>query len=649
MGRYHLVERLAVGGMAEVFLACERGGEHSLDRLVVIKRILPHLAEKPHFVDMFLHEARIAARINHPNVVEIHELGESGGFPFIAMEYVAGSTLKQLVRAAGQAGILLPVDAVIHLLLQACAGAHAAHELTDAQGRPYHLVHRDLTPHNLMVTDQAHVKLLDFGIAKAAFGAEATRTGMLKGKISYMSPEQCRQETLDRRSDVFALGIVAWELLAGRKPFAGRSELATMQAIVTGDLPHLRQARPDVPEPVAAAIHRALALSPDQRYDTADAMRRELRDVARLSDLHLDEDRTGQLVRQLLGRAHEARRTQVDTALERTLLSLSAVEPAPLSTTLPAVTGSQAPTRTVAPQQLAALSVGLLLFAGIGSALALGLIVAVYAAVSSGPRLVGDPLVVAVAPTLDPEVLADEHEPIRLYLERSLKRPVHLAIASSYEAAADRVLDGEVPYALLPDGVLERALSENPDLDLLAVKVVDGSTTTDGYLVVPRTSDARSLEDLRDQVVCYPDRDSRTGHVLPRKLMREQGFDPDGDFGSHISGNHDQVLRDLIAGVCAAGGTFSGNYNTADQRGIPTARLRILQITGTTPHDAVVAGPAAEPEPTAALRRALLAFDPQRDAGVPRVGDSERITGFAPPPVIRPEPDEAQPDPETVR
>src|SRR5690606_17320406 len=123
--------------------------------------------------------------------------------------------------------------------------------------------------------------------------------------------EQCRQETLDRRSDVFALGIVAWELLAGRKPFAGRSELATMQAIVTGDLPHLRQVRPDVPEPVAAAIHRALALSPDQRYDTADAMRRELRDVARLSDLHLDEDRTGQLVRRLLGRAHDARRTQV--------------------------------------------------------------------------------------------------------------------------------------------------------------------------------------------------------------------------------------------------------------------------------------------------------------------------------------------------
>ncbi len=167
VGRYQLVERLAVGGMAEVFLACERGNL-ALDRLLVIKRILPHLAQDHAFVEMFLNEARIAARIQHPNVVQIYELGESGGFPYIAMEYVPGSTLKHLVKAANHAGERLPVQVVVELISQACAGAHAAHELRDPGGHPYGLVHRDLTPHNLMVTDSGHVKLLDFGIAKAS-------------------------------------------------------------------------------------------------------------------------------------------------------------------------------------------------------------------------------------------------------------------------------------------------------------------------------------------------------------------------------------------------------------------------------------------------------------------------------------------------
>ena len=137
VGRYQLVERLAVGGMAEVYLACERAGPHSLQRLVVIKRILPHLAEDKEFVAMFLHEAQVAAQINHPNVVQIYELGESGGYPFIAMEYVQGSTLKELLRAATEAEVRLPQDVVLYLITQACAGAHAAHELKDSKGRPY--------------------------------------------------------------------------------------------------------------------------------------------------------------------------------------------------------------------------------------------------------------------------------------------------------------------------------------------------------------------------------------------------------------------------------------------------------------------------------------------------------------------------------
>ncbi|MCA9568965.1 MAG: protein kinase, partial [Myxococcales bacterium] len=301
VGRYHLVERLAVGGMAEVFLACERG-THALDRLLVIKRILPHLAENEVFVQMFMSEARLAARINHPNVVQIYELGESGGYPFIAMEYVSGSSLKELISAARAAGTRLPVGAVVHLMAQACAGTHAAHELKAPNGQLLNLVHRDLSPHNLMVTDQGHVKLLDFGIAKAEQGMDTTRTGMLKGKVSYMSPEQCKQQKLDRRSDTYALGFVLWEMLAGRKMFHGMSELATMQAIVTGQLKDLREVRRDVPHPVLAVLQKALTNPLEQRYQTADDMRRDLLAAAEASGMDVDPDKTARLVRTLLGK-----------------------------------------------------------------------------------------------------------------------------------------------------------------------------------------------------------------------------------------------------------------------------------------------------------------------------------------------------------
>lgn len=626
--------------MAEVFLAVEQG-EHSLDRLVVIKRILPHLAENTEFVEMFMREARIAAGINHPNVVQIYELGSSGGFPFMAMEYVAGSSLKELIRAAHSTDVRIPTSAALHLMQQACKGAHAAHELKDASGHPSELVHRDLSPHNLMVTDEGHVKLLDFGIAKASEGMDTTRTGMLKGKVSYMSPEQCRQERLDRRSDLFALGIVGWELLAGKKPFRGRSELGIMQAIVSGDCLHLRDVRPDVPEPIAAVLHRAMATDPDARFSTADELRRELREAARLGGVEVDADRTALLVRTLLGDSHERRRRQVEGALEKTLLSLSQVG---------ALEG-EADTRIYtedseihAPDDPSTTRTGVTLggagiVAGAGVLVALGGMGLLGAAAGAWlfwgrapaePELVltGDPIHVTLAPTLEGHVLLAEHEPIRLYLERSTGRPLVFHVAETYDDAARQLVEGEVPFAYLPWGITERTRAEHDHLDILATKVVDGSSGTDGYLVVRRDLEAASVSDLKGETVCYPGTSSQTGYVLPRRYLVEQGLDPDRDFGAHISGNHEQVLRDLLAGVCSIGGTFSVNYSTADQRDIPTAQLRILALTGQTPHDAMVAGRTADPALVDTIREALVAFDPEEHAGVSRVGASERITGF---------------------
>jgi len=635
-GRYHLIERLAIGGMAEVFLGSEKG-ENALDRMVVVKRILPHLAADPTFVTMFLNEARIAARIAHPNVVQIYELGEdASGMPFIAMEYFPGSTLKELSKAARSAETRLPIAAVVQLLMQACAGAHAAHELRDHAGKLYGLVHRDLSPHNLMVDDQGHVKLLDFGIAKATEGMDNTRTGMLKGKIAYMSPEQCRQERLDRRSDIFALGIIAWELLVGGRPFSGKGELAVMQAIVQGDLPHVRDKRPGAPEPVSAAIHRALAIDREARYETADEMRLELRRAAEASGLQLDQDRTALLVRTLLGPVHEARRRTVEQALERSaqVSSLNDIPPAfEKQHTESSATNAIARSTAVQAGLLASLGgvfavIGLVVFGGLAT---LALLFWSFGTEERTPVYQGPPVYISVAPTLEKAVLTREHEPIRAYLERSLERKVLFEIASSYGHASDRIIEGEVPFALLPHNTAIEAHRRSDALQVLATKIVDGSASTDGYLVVKRSNTATDIGDLTGETICYSDRLSNTGYKLPRKYIASKGLDPDEDFTTYFSGEHQQVLRDLISGICAVGGTFSGNYHTADQRGVPIAQLRILGMTGSTPHDAVVAGPSADEDLTAAVREALLSFDPKAEYGVERIGESERITGFAAP------------------
>ncbi len=667
VGRYRLVERLAVGGMAEVFLAAERsegggasllhgGGEPSsgpfsgrLERLIVVKRILPHLAEEQAFVNMFMTEARIVARIRHPNVVQIYELGESGGLPFIAMEYVPGSSLKQLVSSGRRAEVRLPTGVALHLISQACAGAHAAHELSDGQGKPYGLVHRDISPHNLMVDEHGHVKLLDFGIAKAD-GMDQTRTGLLKGKISYMAPEQCRQEPLDRRADVFALGIVAWELLAGRKPFSGNSELATMQAIVTGDVPDLRKERPDVPEAVVQVIERALSVKKEDRPRSADAFREELRDAVRGTVDMPDGDAAARLVRTLLGARHDRRQQSIESAMERTLVSLSGVIPAPASPTSQAevsrthntvsneasITANHA-VRTAGVFASVGAFLGVLGVAVAVGGLALVLWVLWPSAEPAGAgevpvaRPEGELVVISVAPVLAPEELVREHSPLRVYLEQALQLPIDLRVAPSYQRAARDVGEGDVPFAFLP----QRTAAENAEemgFDILAVKLVDGSTSTDGYLLVSRQGGIQSSDDIDpDDVICYSDPLSNTGYELPRAWLRDKGIDPD-ELTSRVSGNHHQVLVDLLEGRCDLGGTHSGNYNTAGQRGLPLSKLKLLDTTGTTPHDAMVAGPAADGALKEALTRALLDFDPQKHVGEPYVGASERISGFAKPP-----------------
>ena len=314
-GRIEPLIRLATGGMAEIWLARELGAA-GLERFVVVKRLLPHLATDPSIVDMFVSEARFVARLVHPNVVQIHDLGEDDQGYFLVMEYVAGCSVRELAVAAERAFRKLPTSVAICIVEQACRGAHAAHELSDSAGNTLGLVHRDISPHNLMIGPSGDVKLLDFGIAKATALADATRTGSLKGKCTYMSPEQCQAKSIDRRSDIFSLGIVLWELLVGERLFHRDSEFASMEAIVSGDVPMPSEERAEIPVALDAVVAKALAKRPEDRWQTADALRRALVRAADKHDMRPSRDALAAELEDLLGDKLDNRQNALrDTAL----------------------------------------------------------------------------------------------------------------------------------------------------------------------------------------------------------------------------------------------------------------------------------------------------------------------------------------------
>ncbi|MEO8551280.1 MAG: serine/threonine-protein kinase [Kofleriaceae bacterium] len=269
-GKYTLVAKLATGGMAEIFLArlLSDGG---FEKLVCIKRILPHLARDPQFVAMFLDEARVVARISHPNVCQVFELGEIEGQYYIAMEYLAGVPLSVFRRPD-----YYPTPAEPRLVaafgMQACEGLHHAHQLRGATGEQLGVVHRDISPQNLFVTIDGIVKVLDFGIAKVQDQSVRTSTGAVKGTYAYMSPEQLRGETVDRRADVWALGAVLWETLAQRHLFKRDTEFLTFQAITTDPIPDICEIRPDVPPLLGDTIARAISRDREHRFATARAL-----------------------------------------------------------------------------------------------------------------------------------------------------------------------------------------------------------------------------------------------------------------------------------------------------------------------------------------------------------------------------------------
>jgi eukaryotic-like serine/threonine-protein kinase len=269
-GKYLPIFQLGRGGMADVILALVQG-PGGFNKLQVVKQLRGELAAEPEFTSMFLDEARLSARINHPNVVQTHEVGFDGRHYFIAMEYLEGETLESCLRAAQSkhpGGLSLAV--FLRVVCEVLDGLHFAHELSDFDGQPLNVVHRDISPHNIFVTYEGVPKLLDFGIAKAADSSGETRTGIIKGKVAYMAPEQLRSvRRIDRRADIFAVGVILWRAITGRRLWKGLNDLDVLQRISSGDIPSPLSVNPQANPRLVEICAKCLAIEPDQRYQTA--------------------------------------------------------------------------------------------------------------------------------------------------------------------------------------------------------------------------------------------------------------------------------------------------------------------------------------------------------------------------------------------
>jgi len=322
IGRYEPIRRLAVGGMAEIYLARLLGvGIEGFEKLVVLKRILPQHALDPELLRMFLDEARLSATLTHPHITEVYDVGADGDAPFFAMEYVHGANLRELMRAharsAGQvAGEAVPLELgyAIGIVAAAADGLHYAHERLGPGGEPFGIVHRDVSPSNVLVSYDGAVKVSDFGIAKWALQRTRTQEGTLKGKFAYMSPEQCRGRAVDRRSDVFALGTILYELTTGAAPFTGESDLEILNRIATGvaSPPVWPEEKGVYPAALSDIVMRALAPDPSHRYPTMQALQVALETFARETSISVSTVALGGLMQRLfaeeLAAWHEAQR-----------------------------------------------------------------------------------------------------------------------------------------------------------------------------------------------------------------------------------------------------------------------------------------------------------------------------------------------------
>jgi serine/threonine-protein kinase len=310
IGRYRLIAELATGGMGVVYLAVV-SGPSGFSKLFVVKELKASLSDDPDFLGMFLDEARLAARLSHPNIVQTMEVNQDADRNYLVMEYLEGQPLHRTLSRV-QRG-LFPVNLHAKVLCEVLAGLHYAHELADYDGRALEVVHRDVSPQNVFLTYDGQVKLVDFGIAKAGGATQQTRAGVLKGKLGYMAPEQARGRPVDRRADVYSVGVMLWEALAGRRMWdKGTTDIAILSAVISGELPNVRQFAPAAPPELVRIAEKAIALDPNQRYGSAASMLADIESYLRTCG----EAPSARQAADLVSRAFVNERAQMRTLVE---------------------------------------------------------------------------------------------------------------------------------------------------------------------------------------------------------------------------------------------------------------------------------------------------------------------------------------------
>jgi eukaryotic-like serine/threonine-protein kinase len=300
VGKYRIVSELGRGGMANVYLALARSAG-GVSKLVVLKALRQEIAEEAGSLRMFLDEARLAAQLNHPNVVQTYEVGTEGDRHVIVMEHLEGQPLSRILRLAQGVDRQLSESMFLYILIGMLEGLHYAHELKSYEGEPLRLVHRDVSPQNIFVTYDGQVKVLDFGIAKAATSSSQTTTGVIKGKIAYMAPEQMSGGIIDARADVFSVGCIMWAGVTGQKLWKDLTDIQIVKKVLGGEIPNPRTVNPDCSDELARITMKALAIDPDQRYPTARALQLELEKYVEQSGLHIKRREVGEFISKLFG------------------------------------------------------------------------------------------------------------------------------------------------------------------------------------------------------------------------------------------------------------------------------------------------------------------------------------------------------------
>ena len=275
IGNYELLDPINSGGMAEVFRARTIGIE-GFERPVAIKRMKKSIAAEKEYVEMFINEARLAAQLTHENILQVYELAEAKGQLHIVMEFIEGRDLRQIIQKLCQEGRTLPITAAVHIAIKLCHALDYAHRKTSPTGQPLNLIHRDVSPQNVLVSFDGLVKLLDFGVAKSDMLHSETEAGVIKGKSGYMSPEQIRNDQIDHRTDIFSIGVTLYEMLTGTRLFSGENDFQRLEKVLIGQLRRPRSVNPNIPEELEEIIIKALRRNRNRRYEWASQMAEDL-------------------------------------------------------------------------------------------------------------------------------------------------------------------------------------------------------------------------------------------------------------------------------------------------------------------------------------------------------------------------------------